>query len=247
MNVIALIPARSGSKRVADKNIKNLGKHPLLAYTIEVARKSKIFNKILLSTDSEKYAEIGKYYGAEVPFLRPVEFSTSTSSDYEWISYTLDNLQKGGEVFDCFSILRPTSPFRKPETITRAWNIFISYKNVDSLRAVELCHQHPGKMWVKNGDYIIPLLPLGKNSQPWHSTQYAALPEVYEQNASLEIGWTRIIREKNNITGDYIVPFFTDKFEGFDINTEDDWYYAEYLILFKNAYLPEINIKPYSL
>ena len=119
-NVVALIPARSGSKRVPDKNIRPLAGHPLIAYTIAAALGSGIFNDVMVSTDSEHYAEIAKYYGAQVPFLRPVELAGDQSPDFEWLQYTLSRLRETGRSYDCFSILRPTSPFRMPATIQRA-------------------------------------------------------------------------------------------------------------------------------
>ena len=89
--LIALIPARSGSERVKNKNILKLGKHPLIAYSILSALKSKIFEKVVVSTDSIRYARVAKKYGAEVPFLRPKKISSSSSSDYDWVSFTIDN------------------------------------------------------------------------------------------------------------------------------------------------------------
>ena len=154
--LIALIPARSGSERIKNKNILNFFGHPLLAYSIKSAIKSKIFDKVLLSTDSQKYANIAKKYGAEVPFLRPKKISKSTSNDFEWISYTLKKLEKNNEKFTHFFILRPTNPLRSYLTIRKAWNLF-KKKSPDSLRAVERVKQHPGKMWIKDRNLIKPL------------------------------------------------------------------------------------------
>ena len=105
-SILALIPARSGSKRVADKNIRPLAGHPLIAYTIAAARESGIFSSIVVSTDSEQYAEISRKYGAEVPFLRPAEISGDVSPDIEWIEFTLKRLKEAGREYDCFSILK---------------------------------------------------------------------------------------------------------------------------------------------
>ena len=128
--------------------VRLLGEHPLVAYTIFAAKKAEIFSDIILSSDNETYAAIARYYGANVPFLRPPEFATSTSPDIEWVSYTLRRLAKEENQFDCVSILRPTSPFRTSETIRRAWKQFLRNTLFDSLRAVEKCSQHPGKMGV---------------------------------------------------------------------------------------------------
>jgi len=243
-SIVALIPARSGSKRVPDKNIRPLAGHPLMAYTIAAALQSEIFADVIVSTDSERYAEIARYYGAEVPFLRPVELAGSLSPDIEWVEYTLKRLRDEGRVYDCFSILRPTSPFRQPETIRRAWREFLQEEGVDSLRAVEKCKQHPGKMWVVRGKRMFPLLPLSPAEQPWHSSQYQSLPVVYVQNASLEIAWTRVVFEERTIAGNVVMPFFTQGYEGFDINDASDWWYAEYLLGKGEARLPVIGREP---
>lgn len=240
--VVALIPARSGSKRVTGKNVRLLNGHPLISYTIAAARLSGVFAAIVVSTDSEDYADIAKKYGAEVPFLRPVDMAGDLSPDIEWIEHALTELSSMGREFDCFSILRPTSPFRLPETIQRAWQEFNSQKGVDSIRAVEKCSEHPGKMWVIGGNRMSPLLPFRTTEQPWHSTPYQALPEVYVQNASLEIAWTRVIFEEKTIAGNTVMPFLTTDYEGFDVNHPYDWRLAEELINTGQVKLPDIKL-----
>jgi CMP-N,N'-diacetyllegionaminic acid synthase len=244
--IVGLIPARAGSKRVEHKNIRPLARHPLMAYTIAAVLQSKIFADVIVSTDSERYADIARYYGAEVPFLRPPELAGDVSPDIEWLEYTLRKLQEKGREYSCFSILRPTSPFRLPETIRRAWHLFLKEEGVDSLRAVEKCRQHPAKMWVIRGNRMVPLLPLSPPERPWHSSQYQSLPEVYVQNASLEIAWTRVVIEERTIAGNVLMPFFTDKYEGFDLNSAYDWSRAEYLVENGHARLPEMHQHPYS-
>jgi N-acylneuraminate cytidylyltransferase len=240
-SIVALIPARSGSKRVPDKNIRPLAGHPLIAYSIAAAIESGVFAAVIVSTDSQHYAEIARYYGAEVPFLRPAEFSGDTSPDIEWIDYTLKRLAADGHCYDCFSILRPTSPFRLPATIRRAWAEFKAETGVDSLRAVEKCSQHPGKMWVIRGRRMLPLLPIGPADQPWHSSQYPSLPEVYVQNASLEIAWSRVVLEDRTIAGHVVMPFLTREAEGFDVNQPYDWELAEHMVRTGRARLPCIT------
>ncbi|MEZ0394856.1 MAG: acylneuraminate cytidylyltransferase family protein [Anaerolineales bacterium] len=239
-SAVALIPARSGSKRVAGKNIRPLAGHPVIAYTIVSALQSGIFSAVIVSTDSEKYAEIARQYGAEVPFLRPVELAGDLSPDIEWVEHALLELKRMGRTYDCFSILRPTNPFRQPETIRRAWQEFLAEEGVDSLRAVEKCHQHPGKMWVVRGKRMFPLLPIGPAELPWHSTPYQALPEIYVQNACLEIAWTRVVFEGRTIAGEVVMPFFTEGYEGFDVNQPYDWQLAEELVRTGQAKLPQI-------
>jgi len=245
--IVALIPARAGSKRVPDKNIRPLAGHPVMAYTIAAALESDVFSDVIVSTDSEKYAEIARYYGADVPFMRPPGLAGDVSPDIEWLEYTLKRLQEIGCEYDCFSILRPTSPFRLPETIQRAWHAFLAEEGVDSLRAVEKCQQHPGKMWVVRGSRMMPLLPLSPPEQPWHSSQYQSLPEVYVQNASLEIAWTRVVLQERTIAGRVLMPFFTKEYEGFDVNNPYDWGLAEHLVKNGDAQLPFVPKSPYPL
>jgi CMP-N,N'-diacetyllegionaminic acid synthase len=241
VNCVALIPARQGSKRVPGKNVRVLRGHPMLAYTIAPAIESGVFDAVIVSTDAEETAAVARHYGAEVPFLRPAAFATDTSPDIEWVEYTLRELGKRGRSWDAFSLLRPTSPLRTPDTIRRAWRQFTSEQGVDSLRAVELCTQHPAKMWVVEGNRMRPLLEQPEpGTQPWHSTPYQALPRVYVQNASLEIAWTRIALEKRTIAGDVLIPFITEGYEGFDINDPHDWIVAERLLEDGAAMLPRV-------
>ncbi|MGH7388973.1 MAG: acylneuraminate cytidylyltransferase family protein [Candidatus Rokuibacteriota bacterium] len=246
-SVVGMMPARAGSKRVKNKNIRPLAGHPLIAYTIAAARASGVFSAVLVSTDSPLIAEVARHYGAETPFLRPAEFAGETSPDIEWVEDTLKRLGAEGRAYDCFSILRPTSPFRQPETIERAWREFVQETGVDSLRAVERCKQHPAKMWVVRGRRMTPLLPLGPQEQPWHSSQYPSLPLVYAQNASLEIAWSRVALEGRTIAGEVLMPFFTQGHEGTDINDARDWFYAEHLIRTGEARLPVVTEVPFQL
>ena len=240
-SLVALIPARAGSKRVADKNIRPLAGHPLIAYTIAAARESGIFDAVIVSTDSENYAEIARHYGAEVPFLRPHELAGDRSPDIEWVEHTLLRLLEDKRDYECFSILRPTSPFRQAATIRRAWSQFLADPVADSLRAVEKCKQHPGKMWIVHNARISPLMPEKKDGQPLHSLQYPSLPEIYVQNASLEIAWSRVALNGHTIAGETVMPFFTEGLEGFDINSPGEWFYAEHLIAREGAQLPRVD------
>jgi CMP-N,N'-diacetyllegionaminic acid synthase len=245
-SAVAFIPARVGSKRVPGKNIRVLGGHPMIAYTIGAALESQVFEAVIVSTDSEEIAAIARHYGAAVPFLRPAALAGDTSPDIEWLEYTIGELSARGRQWDCFSLLRPTSPFRTADTIRRAWKTFTSQEGVDSLRAVELCTQHPGKMWIVRDQRMFPLLPFGNGEQPWHSTPYQALPRVYVQNASLEIAWTRVVRRRT-IAGDVLVPFLTEGYEGFDINDAFDWMVAERLLAEGNVTLPRLTQDPFAV
>jgi len=215
-----------------------------MAYAIAIALKSGVFERVVVSTDSELTREIALHYGAEAPFLRPVEFATSTSPDIEWIKHALGQL---GAVFDVFSILRPTSPFRTVSTIRRAMDRFLSLEGIDSLRAVELCKDHPGKMWVLEGDRMTTLLDQSHLEIPWHAGQYQGLPKVYVQNSSLEIAWTRVVWQYSSREGKVLAPFLTEGCEGFSIDYESDWVLAEWMIAQGQCVLPHIPQDPFPV
>jgi CMP-N,N'-diacetyllegionaminic acid synthase len=243
-SAVALIPARAGSQRVPRKNIRPLAGHPLLAYAIAGARESGLFDAIVVSTDSDEIAAVARHYGAEVPWLRPAAMAASTSPDIEWVRFTLERLADQGRDFDLFSILRPTSPFRRGTAIRQAWDQLLAVEGADSIRAVELCKQHPGKMWIVEGTLMRPLLPQG-DGVPLHSTQYAALPQVYVQNSSLEIAWTRVaLREGGDIAGERVVAFLSDPATGFSIDYPEDWEAAERMMASGEATLPEVEQEP---
>ena len=238
---IALIPARAGSQRVVGKNVRPLAGHPLIAYSIAAAHQSGLFQRVVVSTDSAQTARIARHYGAEVPFLRPVEKASSTSPDIEWIKHALGEI---GEAYDCFAIVRTTSPFRAPDTIARAWSQLLETPEADSIRAVELCKQHPGKMWIVEGPLMRPLLDQSHLEVAWHASQYQALPKVYVQNSALEIAWTRVVGETGTKEGRRIAPFFTTDEEGFVIDYEEDWDRAARLVA-SGARLPFVSQTPF--
>lgn len=234
MNAVALIPARGGSVRVPGKNVMLLAGHPLLAYAIAGARESGVFTDVVVSTDSDEIGAIAERYGATV-VLRPAEIATATSPDIDWVLHVMRERDE-----DAFSILRPTSPFRTGATIQRAWAQFEPLA-ADSIRAVELTKQHPGKMWVVEGELMRPLLAQGDGEVPYHSTQYAALPQVWVQNSSLEIARRRVLDTKPpTIAGERIAPFFTDGYEGLSIDYPEDVERAEALAASGLAELPRL-------
>ena len=221
MNAVALVPARAGSTRVPGKNIAPLAGHPLLAYSIAAARASGLFTTVLVSTDSEEIAEIARRYGAEVPSLRPAAIAGATSPDIEWVRLVLD-----GRDEELFSILRPTSPFRTAATIRRAWDALHAVPDADSVRAIRPVKEHPGKMWRIDGELMVPLLAQVNGEVPTHSRQFADLPEVFVQDSSLEIAWTRIVAQ-GEIAGQRVVPFRTEGLEGLSIDYPEDLLEAE--------------------
>jgi len=243
--IVGLIPARAGSKRVPNKNVLQLQGHPLLAYTISAALDSGVFEKVIVSTDSDEYAQIALHYGAEVPFLRPNSLAQDSSADIGWVAHALENLALIGYEFEIFSILRPTSPFRNASTIRRAYEEFSSRTDIDSIRAVELCSQHPGKMWRIKGDHLVPLLSVQPDGLDWFSSPTQSLPEVWVQNASLEIAFSRCVLESESISGSRIAPFKTVFPEGIDINSEFDFAKAKMVVDEGLFSLPEVRVNPY--
>ena len=242
---VALVPARSGSERVPGKNVAPLAGHPLSAYSIAAAQESGLFEAVVVSTDSEEIAKVARRYGAEVPALRPAELATSTSPDVDWVVHVLGVLERAGASYDLFSILRPTSPFRTGATIRRAWDHLLALAGrADSIRAVEPARQHPGKMWLLDGELLRPLLPQAEEGTPTYSTQTKALPPVYVQNSSLEIAWTRVVRgPRPEIAGERVAPFFTEGLEGFSIDYPDDLERAELLVARGEAALPAVRVR----
>jgi CMP-N,N'-diacetyllegionaminic acid synthase len=240
-SAIALIPARSGSERVRDKNVRPLAGHPLLAYAIAAARDAGVFDRIVCSTDSGKIAEVAQRYGAETPFLRPKELATSTSPDIEWITHTLAQIE---EHYDLFAIVRATNPFRGGDTLRRGYEQLLATPEADSIRAVELVKQHPGKMWLVEGRTMRPLLDQSQLDVAWHAGQYQALPPVYVQNSALEIAWTRVVSQTGTREGKVVAPFLTEGHEGFNIDDEDDWDRARRLLDAGLVELPDVE-RPY--
>ena len=237
-SAVALVPARAGSERVPGKNVRELAGHPLLAYTIAAARESGVFDAILVSTDSEEIAEVARRYGAAVPGLRPAEIATSTSPDVEWVAHVM-----AGRDEEVFGILRPTSPFRSAATIRRAFERLVELgERADSIRAVELVRQHPGKMWLLEGELMRPFVDQPAEGVPFHSMQYQALPQVYVQNSSLELAWSRVLAGEPSIAGRRVAPFPTEGAEGLTIDYPDDFERAEQLVARGEAELPRVEV-----
>lgn len=141
MSDIAIIPARSGSKGLPDKNIRPMRGKPLLAYAIEAARKSGLFSRVFVSTDSERYAEIARQYGADVPFLRSEALASDTASPWDAVEEVLKNYEARGEHFTRFALLQPTSPLRTAEDLIAADEV---YRKRNAKAVVAVCEaEHP--------------------------------------------------------------------------------------------------------
>jgi CMP-N,N'-diacetyllegionaminic acid synthase len=228
VRIVALIPARAGSKRIPGKNTKLLGGKPLIQWTLDAAHASGLF--ALVCTDDAAVYDIARACGVATVARCT---ASDTQPDIEWVRQAILGCDH-----DAFAILRPTSPFRTADTIRRAVEQFKGAK-CSSLRAVEKVRQHPGKMWqdVLYGGFMQPLiskrweLPEGptlcEGRIPWHSLPTQSLPTVYVQNSSLEIAWTWCVTTFDTISGPKVAPFFTEGMEGFSIDYPEDWERAE--------------------
>lgn len=222
---IALIPARQGSERIPLKNIKPLNGIPLVAYTIQSALKSNVFSEVIVSTDSAEIAKVARDWGARVPELRPTQFAGGLSPDFEWVMHAIEHLVEAKkDEIDCVAILRPTSPLRTPSTIRKATRLFKENLWADSLRAMEITHVHPGKMWrVNNAMEAVPYLDQSQEVTPTHNRPTQSLEEVWVQNASLEVTRLTSLIHSNSISGKRVMGFQMPGYEGFDLNSPLDW------------------------
>ncbi len=229
---IALIPARSGSKRLPGKNIKLLnGKH-LIYYTIKVALESKLFSEVIVSTDSKEIADIAKIHGANVPLLRPSDLATDSSTDIEWVNHAINSMVKvSHSEISSVSILRPTNPLRTSATISKALKLLESNSWADSVRAMEITDKHPGKMWVLDEDKkAYPYLDQSGEVIPTHNKPTQSLQTLWVQNASLEIIKFKSLMSTKSISGNNVLGYEMPGLEGFDINTQKDFEFLEFLI-----------------
>ncbi len=222
--MIALIPARAGSKRIPGKNTKRLGGYPLWQWTTAAAAQSCVFDQIVICTDDTRM-QIPLAVG--VVWRRPV---TDDQPDIEWVREAL-TIAPSRE----WCILRPTSPFRDAATIRRAFRQWQDVKDCcDSLRAITPATQTPYKMWMATGDLafmpIVPILSGAHGVTPYHSSPTQTLPTVYAQTGALEMGWTRNVEQLGTISGRKVVGFLTDGPAACNIDTPDDWARAEALL-----------------
>jgi CMP-N,N'-diacetyllegionaminic acid synthase len=241
---IALIPARGGSKRLPGKNIKLLNGVPLIAYTIASAHKSNKFAEIIVSTDRQEIAEIAMQWGAQVPKLRPDEYATDESSDIEWVLHSIENMiRTPKKELGFISILRPTSPLRSSTSISLGIDLLAKNFWADSVRAMEPTNKHPGKMWsVSDKGRATPYLNQEANQVPTHNMPTQSLPTVWVQNASLEVVRFSSLIETKSISGKSVLAMQLPDFEGYDLNTQEDWDYLEFLVS-KKPELLRVDLK----
>lgn len=227
MRIVALIPARAGSKRIPGKNTRLLGGRPLIQWTIEAAKESGVFSAIAVSTEDDATVQIAWNCGI-LGWRRQWEHAQDDSPDIAWVRDIMRAEQC--QAADAFAILRPTSPFRTADTIRRAVAQFTTAK-CSSLRAVERVKQHPGKMWeLFYPNVIKPLMDGSVNGTPYHSMPTQSLLPMLVQNSSLEIAWTWCVDIFGTISGPKVAPFFTEGYEGLAIDYPEDFERAERIV-----------------
>jgi len=231
-DILAIIPARGGSKGVPKKNIRPLAGNPLIYYTIREAKKSQYISRVIVSTDCEETIEIAMQYGAEAPFIRPDELSGDYVQDFPVCEHAIKSLrEKDGYVPDVVVWLRPTSPFREVKHIDEAVKILISNPTADSVRSVCLTPKHPLKMWRVKSERLVPFVPeelTGIKEQYNYPRQ--KLPAAYVQNGAIDVIQIKTIIEKKSITGDIILPYVMEDVYSINIDTRLDFSFAEFLM-----------------
>ncbi|MCR5323399.1 MAG: acylneuraminate cytidylyltransferase family protein [Lachnospiraceae bacterium] len=231
MEILALIPARSGSKSVPDKNIRMIGGKPMLAWSIGHALGAGHITRVIVSTDSEEYADIARKYGAEVPFIRPAEYATDTALDIDVFKHALEwlNVNEGYRP-DIIVQLRPTYPKRKVDDIQNMIEMLIDHPEADSVRSVAPATEIPFKMWVCELDHgntfdsanipIGRILPVVKDLPECYNMPRQELPTAYYQNACIDVMRYDTVMKKNSMTGDVILGYLMQ--ENLDIDTEEE-------------------------
>jgi len=227
--IYAIIPARGGSKSIPKKNIVDIGGYPLIAYSIIAAKLSKSVDRIIVSTDSEEIAEVARKYGAEVPFLRPAEFSTDTSVDREFVIHALEWFEENeGKIPDYLVHLRPTSPLRDPKKIKEAVDLIVENPEATSLRSAHELSVPPQKCFQLNGKYFRGLFPEDKRPE-YHGLPRQAFLPTYKPDGYVDVLKSEFIVSHENMThGDKILAFFTP--DTGDIDNYSDLSYIKRVI-----------------
>ena len=230
MEVLALIPARGGSKGLPRKNIRLLAGRPLIAYSIETARRATRVNRVVVSTDDAEIAEIARREGAEVPFSRPAELAQDTSRDLEVFRHALLWLEeKESYRPEAVVHFRPTCPVRRAPLIDQAIELFGRTPEADSLRSVSISELTPYKMWRIVDGCLQPLLRIEGMAEPYNEPRQI-LPRTYWQNGYVDITRVRTVLEKNSMNGGKILAFPIEE-EFVDIDYEESLRQAEALLL----------------
>ncbi len=223
--ILALIPARGGSKGIPRKNIRNFAGYPLIAWSIAAAKQSALVTRVIVSTDDEEIAKVARAYGAEAPFLRPAEFAQDNTTDLPVFEHALKWLEEvEGCRPDIIIQLRPTSPIRPKGMVDDAIRILQNHKDADCVRGVVPAGQNPFKMWRFNGEHkpLNPLLTVEGIKEPYNAPRQI-LPPVYWQTGHIDAIRASTIIAKKSLTGDVIYPLVIDSKYTVDIDTLADW------------------------
>ncbi len=229
--VLAVIPARGGSKGIPRKNIRPFAGHPLVAYSIAAGLQAKLVTRVVVSTDDEEIAAVSRRYGAEVPFLRPAELAQDQSADQPFMQHALAWLAEREDYHPEVVVqLRPTSPVRPKTCVDDAVRLLLEHPQADSVRGVVPSGQNPYKMWrLDEAGFMTPLLQADGLAEPYNAPRQA-LPQTYWQTGHVDAIRVSMIFEKNSLSGDRIFPLLLDPRYTVDIDNLNDWRRAEWLV-----------------
>lgn len=232
--VLAIIPARGGSKGIPHKNIRNFAGHPLIAYSIMAARQAQSVTRVIVSTDDPQIAVVAREYGAEVPFMRPDELAQDHTLDLPVFQHALAWLI-ANEAYspDAVVQLRPTSPVRPPGLVDEAVRLLLNNPDADSVRGVVPAGQNPHKMWRIDPDtgQMHNLIDVQGVAEPYNAPRQV-LPPVYWQTGHIDVIRPAVIQEHNSMSGKVILPVKIDPRYTVDIDGPSDWQRAEWLVWF---------------
>lgn len=230
--ILALIPARGGSKGIPGKNIRDFAGYPLIAWSIAAALKAKSVSRVIVSTDDAEIAEIARKYGAETPFIRPQEIAQDRTTDFPVFVHALKWLEDTEAYRPKIVVqLRPTSPIRPVDCVDNAVRMLVEYPDADAVRGVVPASQNPYKMWRFHGYQkpMKPLLEVEGISEPYNAPRQI-LPPVYWQTGHIDAIRTSTITRKLSLTGDVVYPLVIDPRYTVDIDTLADWSKYEALV-----------------
>jgi YrbI family 3-deoxy-D-manno-octulosonate 8-phosphate phosphatase len=231
--VLAIIPARGGSKGIPRKNIRPFAGHPLIAYSIAAALQAGSVTRLVVTTDNQEIAEIARQYGAETPFLRPADLSGDRTLDLPVFQHTLTWLAENEKYHpDIVVHLRPTTPLRPPDLVDSAVHLMQAHSQADSVRGLTPAHQNPFKMWLMDGpdQPIRPLVTVPRMEEAYNAPRQE-LPTAYAHTGLIDIIRPATILEQLSMTGRTILPILFDPAYDADLDTLADWKRAELSIL----------------
>jgi len=230
--ILALIPARGGSKGIPGKNIRDFGGYPLLAWSIAAAQQSELVTRVIVSTDDERIAAVARQHGAETPFLRPADLAQDTTTDFPVFEQAIQWLENHeGYRPEIVVQLRPTSPVRPKGLLDRGIRSLLEHRDADCVRGVVPAGQNPFKMWRCDGEDkpMTPLLQVEGIAEPYNAPRQV-LPPVCWQTGHLDVIRVSTITQKRSLTGDVIYPLVIDPCYAVDIDNLSDWAKYEALI-----------------